>query len=52
MNVSDPFDTIITVGLIIMVTMTVGAGLLKLFLAWKEKREAAREDAREDELWK
>ncbi len=49
---SDPIDTFINISLVILVSLTIGAGCLQLYLTWKENRDAAREDAREEELWK
>ena len=45
-------ENIIYISIFILVVLLAGAGLIKLYYVWKEKREAAREDARENELWK
>ncbi len=45
-------DTCINISLAAMLILTDGAGFLKLYLIRKEKRETARENAREEELWK
>ena len=49
---NDPIDTLIDISLIVMISLTAGLGLVKLYLFWKEKRDIAREDAREEELWR
>jgi len=52
MNDDDPLGTIINISLIVMLSLTAALGCFRIFRIWKENREAAREEAREKELWK
>lgn len=45
-------DIIINISITVLLALSVGLGCFRLYNIRKENREAAREEAREDELWK
>ena len=51
MSNSDPIGTAINIGLVVLLILTAVLGCFRLYRFWKENREAAREEAREKELW-